>query len=307
MSQADRLSPEEFEQVLTDVHTNYRSGRLAHEPPDQTLSDAVTGSTLRPHLAMSSVFFAATLALAAIAAFVLMVAFVVSLTAITNPYGGQGASQVAGTLQSLAFVIMTILATVVLCWIGALFVPISEPIAEYGLLVEGRGAVGNTAYWWIKNSIQRRHSPFVMYFNQVNGVPILRIVNGKVTGLIVVYSIGSDLYFGWTMWRARSTMTLVGHILRDMFQGAGVGSVYGDLRSAAHRALRELIHSVVREGVQVAILQPAIDEHQVRADLSNLPNLVAPAAMKGPDDDMPSPEFPHHPETPMPPSDPPRS
>ena len=45
---------------------------------------------------------------------------------------------------------------------------------------------------------------------------------------------GTDLYVGWTMWRSRSTILMIGHMFRDLFQNP----LAADIRSASGRALR---------------------------------------------------------------------
>jgi hypothetical protein len=96
---------------------------------------------------------------------------------------------------------------------------------------------------------------------------------------VVVRPIGVDLYLGWTMWRSRSTVVLIGHLLRDTFQGTGLSTGFSsEMRATASRALRELVHSVTREGVQAAILPPPVADDRVRADTDQLRDIATAAA-----------------------------
>ena len=73
------------------------------------------------------------------------------------------------------------------------------------------------------------------------------------------------------MWRSRSTLVLIGHLFRDMFASIGTGKTLSmEVKTSTTRSLRELIHSVTREGVQAAILQPPIPEDAARAQIDQL-------------------------------------
>jgi hypothetical protein len=71
----------------------------------------------------------------------------------------------------------------------------------------------------------------------------------------VVQTYGTDLYVGWTMWRSRSTMVVIWHIIRDLFRIFAGGTAYRSALQNTHaRALREITHSLTRLGVQAAVL-----------------------------------------------------
>jgi hypothetical protein len=262
--------PTGFQHALVDVHGNYRAHRLSHEPPDELISDVVTARTWRPHAVRSGFFFGLFVIVSIISFFTWIIAIVVAATT-TNFVTGESSGSGSFAL-SLAYFLLVVQVLIVVAWIVALFLPLREPIAEYGLLIEGRAAAHVQAYWWIMNTARTRQSPFNVRFGTVQGLPVLQLVNGREHGLVVVRPVGMDLYVGWTMWRARSTVIMIGHMFRDMFQSG----LAGDVRSASGRALRELIHSITREGVQAAILQPPVPEDVARAQVSQLPSLDAP-------------------------------
>ncbi len=71
--------------------------------------------------------------------------------------------------------------------------------------------------------------------------------------MLLVQPYGADLYVGWTMWRSRSTATLLAHFLRDTFGRFAPLPVFSsELRAASTRAMRESVHSLAREGVAAA-------------------------------------------------------
>lgn len=274
--QPDPSAP--FRHALIDVHSNYRGHRLTHEPPDELVSDIVTPRILRPHLVRSGAFLTLYLIVSALSFVVFFFALIAFASAASHSsiYGDTGSSDSSGAFVGLIYLLGLIQLLVVVAWIVSLFFPIREPIAEYGLLVEGRGAASAVAYAWIVNTIRVRQSPFQTDFAKVKGFPLLLLANGREEGFVIVRPVGNDLYLGWSMWRSRSTIVLIGHIFRDMFSGFAGKGLTGEVRAATTRALRELIHSVTREGVQAAILQPPVPEDAARAQVEQLRNLDGP-------------------------------
>jgi hypothetical protein len=257
-----------FQRVLGDVHGHYRSKRVRHEPPDELISDTVTARTWLPHVVRSGFFFA-------LFVFVGMITFVVWMLALVAAIASQAFDsefQQEATNAfwiNLSYVLLAVQFLVLVVWFIILFVPLREPIAEYGLLVEGRAPASVLAYWWIMNTAHARQSPFSLQFGKVLGTPVLIMANGRERGLVVVRPVGTDLYAGWTLWRSRSTIVMIGHMFRDLFQNP----LSADVRSASSRALRELIHSLTREGVQAAIMPPQIPDDLVRSQIDQLPNI----------------------------------
>ncbi|GIJ49947.1 hypothetical protein Val02_68330 [Virgisporangium aliadipatigenens] len=270
-----------FHNALVDVHGNYRSNRLRHEPPDELVSDVVSTRVWRPHVVRSAFFLALFIVVSVISFFIWLFSFfaiVSSASSSSGPFGSAEENAGAGVL-GVSYALLIVQVLVVVVWIVALFLPLREPIAEYGLLIEGRGAAAAVSYWWIMNTVRARQTPFDARLARVEEVPILLLANGREQGLVVVRPVGTDLYVGWTMWRSRSTVVLIAHMLRDMFQFLS-NSMSSDVRGASARALRELIHSVTREGVQAAILQPPVADEVARAQIAQLPSLDA---QRGPD------------------------
>jgi hypothetical protein len=82
--------------------------------------------------------------------------------------------------------------------------------------------------------------------------------------MLLVQPYGADLYVGWTMWRSRSTATLLAHFLRDTFGRFAPLPVFSaELRAASTRAMRESVHSLAREGVAAAA---HVDEARARQE-----------------------------------------
>jgi hypothetical protein len=256
-----------FQRVLGDVHAHYRANRIRHEPPDELISDTVTARTWRPHVVRSGFFLGLFVVVAVVGFAVWMLSLIAAIAnAGTSDFRADASASI---WVNVTYVLLVVQFLVLVAWIVVLFMPLNEPIAEYGLLVEGRAPASTLAYWWIMNTAHARQSPFTLQFGRVLGTPILLMANGRERGLVVVRPVGTDLYVGWTMWRSRSTVMMICHMFRDLFQNP----LSADVRAASGRALRELIHSLTREGVQAAIMPPAIPAELVRSQVDQLPDI----------------------------------
>lgn len=247
---------------LVDIHSGYRSGRMNHEPPDELASSQVTLRTLRPHFFRFVMFFVVENILG-----ILLLVFSV-IAAITggassllsnSPYGGNNgygtaASSGGSFFGTMATVIGFLMLVVVVAWFVSLFLPMREPVAEYGALLEGRAGAARAAFDWIRRTARIRQSPLQITDASSGQQNLLVFGAGLEQAAVLVTVYGADLYLGWTMWRRRSTVMVVFHALRDMLETLRGGAYASDVRLGRTRAFRELVHSLTREGVQVAIL-----------------------------------------------------
>lgn len=164
---------------------------------------------------------------------------------------------------NIALLSVGALISFIMFWVVLLFSRIPEPIAEWKVLLEGKSAAAESAYAAIYGSLARRRIP-------VNAVPARvrsdvltpEIVNNRLiisergyVAYATVFAYGTSLYVGWTMWRNRMGAQLIWTFIKDMIGGMfGRSSVINQmLRTEKVRAMREAVHSAVREGVEVAI------------------------------------------------------
>jgi hypothetical protein len=155
------------------------------------------------------------------------------------------------------------LISFIMFWVVLLFSRIPEPIAEWKVLLEGKSGAAENAYAAIYGSLARRRIP-------VNAVPARvrsdvltpEIVNNRLiisergyVAYATVFAYGTSLYVGWTMWRNRMGAQLIWTFIKDMIGGmfGRSGVINQMLRTEKVRAMREAVHSAVREGVEVAI------------------------------------------------------
>lgn len=228
-----------FARRVGRTHAGYHDETRRHREPDALVDDVVTWSMLSPHLMRGALFLVAPTVL------VLLWAILSYLSAMS------GADPVAEAINAVVALLAVVLY---LAGLAALFAPAKEPIAEYSQLLEGRGAAAASAYDWVRRAAAARRSPAEVRPSSVGGVPVLLFSQHSERAMLLVQAYGEDLYVGWTMWRSRSSATMLAHFLRDTFGRFGSGPRFSaELRAASTRALRESVHSLSREGVLAAV------------------------------------------------------
>lgn len=237
------LTPGQVGAAVQRAHADYRAGRLQHTPPDEHASSRVTFTTLKPHLLRFGLMAAAELAIGLVS---LPLTFGAFLTSVATGTAGAGAGG-AMLMTTLAA------AAVFVAWVVSWFLPAREPVGEYGVLHEGRAVAAGAVHGQVHQALLRRRSPVVVGEATAAGQHLLTLRNGRDLASLVVAPYGDDLYVGWTMWRQRSTLVVVAHLLRDVAEVALGSTHHSDVRMAATKAMRELVHSATREGLEVAL------------------------------------------------------
>ncbi|MFD5901191.1 hypothetical protein ACFWHG_06770 [Streptomyces microflavus] len=134
-----------------------------------------------------------------------------------------------------------------------------EPISEWKSLVEDRGDAAELAYAAIQGSLSRRRMPLASSPERIRSDLGPEIVShrlvigyGPYIAYVTVFAYGTSLYLGWTMWRRRTGISYVGTFWKDVLGGVlgRTGTVNQMLRTEGARAMREAVHSAVREGVE---------------------------------------------------------
>lgn len=129
-------------------------------------------------------------------------------------------------------------------------------ISEWKFQVDGKAAAAAIVFDHITWSFQRRGTPVDgMAVRRFRGVgEFLEVRRGVYYGLVTCFANGEDLYIGWTLWLYQSFLrVLLGWIQGFFWQLRLHGNaIYVSILSDQVKALRESIHSAVREGVDVA-------------------------------------------------------
>ncbi|MGW6510830.1 hypothetical protein ACWGCP_25405 [Streptomyces niveus] len=134
-----------------------------------------------------------------------------------------------------------------------------EPISEWKSLIEDRGDAAELAYAAIQGSLSRRRIPLGSSPERVRSDLGPEIVShrlvigyGPYIAYVTVFAYGTSLYLGWTMWRRRTGISFVATFWKDVLGGllGRTGTANQMLRTEGARAMREAVHSAVREGVE---------------------------------------------------------
>jgi hypothetical protein len=228
-----------FDHVVAGAHADYHREIQQHTAPDGLVEDVVTYQALAPHLLRTLLFLVVPTVLGLVK---LLIDYIASMSS-PDPF-----------TDLLSGVLGIVVVVLYLAGIAAFFAPAKEPIAEYSRLVEGKAPAAGSAYDWVRHAAATRHSPAEIEPGTVGGVPVLLFRQHSERAMLLVQPYGRDLYVGWTMWRSRSSATLLVHFLRDTFgRLAPAPRFSAELRAAATRALRESVHSLSREGVTAAV------------------------------------------------------
>lgn len=140
-------------------------------------------------------------------------------------------------------------------------IPQRFPINEWGVLLDDKAAAAESAYSHIFTSLKKRQSPVKATARRVRtGVApptqgyYLIISQDRYRGYVSVFGYGRDLFVGWTMW-----WSLVPIVMIALYVGQKISALFGQnsffhqiLRGDQVKALREVIHSASREGVDAA-------------------------------------------------------
>jgi hypothetical protein len=228
-----------FDRAISGAHADYHREIQQHTSPDELVDDVVTYRMLAPHLMRTLLF--------------LVVPTVLLLIKIVIDYLASMSSPDSFT-NALSTLLGVLIVVLYLAGVAAFFAPAKEPIAEHARLLENRGDAAGSAYEHVQQAAAARRSPAEVHPGSVAGVPVLLFRQHSERAMLLVQPYGNDLYVGWTMWRSRSTATLLVHFLRDTFGRFGSSPRFSaELRAASTRALRESVHSLSREGVTAAL------------------------------------------------------
>ncbi|GAA3456652.1 adhesin [Dactylosporangium matsuzakiense] len=190
---------------------------------------------------------------------VFMVFFVLALFALI---GGGASGSTAGFAGFGIMLPLGGLAGFVAFWLVLLLAKFQEPVAEWKTLIEGKAAAAESSYAAIYHSLARRRIPVGVTARRIRSDLLNESVNNRLivtertyVAYVSVFAFGTSLYVGWMMWRNRRGASLIAQFVKDL-----VGSMLGRtgiinqmLRTERVRAMREAVHSAVREGVDAAV------------------------------------------------------
>jgi hypothetical protein len=232
--------------------TAYRTQSLKYTPIELSLDESVSFQVLL-RLWLSAVVVSWIVFII----FVLLWLFTGGASSSSTDAFGNSAGPNIGLLSVGALVSFLVF------WVVLLFSRVPEPIAEWKVLLEGKSAAAEHAYAAIYGSLARRRIPVNTLPSRVRSdVLTHEVVNNRLIisdrgyqAYATVFAYGTSLYVGWTMWRNRLGAQLIWTFIKDLVGGmlGRTGVINQMLRTEKVRAMREAVHSAVREGVEVAI------------------------------------------------------
>lgn len=163
--------------------------------------------------------------------------------------GARAVSVVGAVLGTLMFL---------LTWL----LPYHETISEWQYLVEGRAEAADSAYGAIHMTLHQRNFPLQVTYRRIRSELVaggarnyLLVRQAPYTAYVGVFAYGNALYVDWMLTRVQSPVAMLYRHLKVRLlavltqDGAGFRML---LAAELPKALREAVHSAVREGVQVA-------------------------------------------------------
>jgi hypothetical protein len=237
---------------LGSGNASYRTQTLKYEPIELHFDESVSLRTL----------FRLWLS-AFIASFLVWVVFFILWLVTGGPSSGSDNGFGSTGMDTSVLNVGSIIGFLVF-WLVLLFSRIPEDIAEWRTLLEDKAAAATSAYAAIFGALKpRRQIPVGVVAARIRSDVLNReVVNNRLVisdrgyvAYVSVFEYGTSLYVGWMMWRNRPGWRLIGQYLKDVVGGmfGRTGTINQMLRTEKARAMREAVHSAVREGVEVAV------------------------------------------------------
>jgi hypothetical protein len=141
--------------------------------------------------------------------------------------------------------------------------PVPALLSEWKFSVDDKAAAAPVAFEHIAWAVRRRETPLdLIQVRRLNlaggqGRDYLELRRGLFTGFISCFAYGQDLYVGWTFFLRISPLRYLLMALARVWQTLKRQGtdLYVTLRFDYARAMREAMHSVAREGIDVAVGQ----------------------------------------------------
>lgn len=183
----------------------------------------------------------------------------VVVAALTGLATGLASSSSEG--GSTASTLSTFGIVVAIIWIAwHLFMPRTEILSDWHLLLDGKAWISDTAYGVVFASLRQDHAipasiePRRMRVGPpVRGLRNLLLVRiGKYMAYISVFPFGNDLYLGWTLWRRQIPLMIVLRWIAAFLGGDPGFSGIIDVEPI--KAMREAVHNALRRGIEAAMI-----------------------------------------------------
>jgi hypothetical protein len=226
---------------------HYLGQRLLYDKEPEGSFDPIGNPRLLRQFAVHALLYFVVYMTSAVAAFVVLL--------VLGLIVGLG---IAATLWVIGAVVFAILF-LCLYWL----IPVPTQLSEWKFFVDDKASVAPVTFDHIAWALQQRQTPLDLV--QVRRLQLagaeardyLELRRNLFSGFISCFAYGQDLYIGWTFWLrvspARVLLMSIARLWQTLMRRGT--DLYVSLRYDYARAMREAMHSVAREGVDVAIGQ----------------------------------------------------
>lgn len=226
---------------------HYVGQRLLYDKEPEGSFDPIGNTRLLTQFALHALLYFIVYSACALLAFVLLLLF-----------GLLAGFAVATTLWVIGAVVFGVLF-LCLYWL----IPVPAQLSEWKFFVDDKASVAPVTFDHIAWALQQRETPLDLV--QVRRLKLaggeardyLELRRDLFSGFISCFAYGKDLYVGWTFWLrvspARVLLMVIARLWQTLMRRGT--DLYVSLRYDYARAMREAMHSVAREGVDVAIGQ----------------------------------------------------
>ncbi len=177
-----------------------------------------------------------------------------------------GLLSLIGILSASAATRLLVIGSVIFWIVYAfmyLLIPVPTLLSEWKLSVDGKAAAAPVTFSHIAWAARQHETPLDSMKVRRLRLPAgesrdyLELRRGLFTGFISCFAYGQDLYVGWTFYLRVSVLRYAlmkfARIWQALMQHGS--DLYVTLRYDSARAMREAMHSVAREGIDVAVGQ----------------------------------------------------
>lgn len=230
----------------------YMGNRLTFQPSSTSEFDPVENSKIIRAMLIRAVFLVLAALIGEVVLF--LVIGLPSMLVAARSFGSSG----SGGLQ--AFALLAVVWPIVVLALF-LFTPVPVQVSEWMLTLDGKADAAPAAIGLMRDVLAERRPPVkdkaVVRVASTGQAPrtYLKLVDGAFTGFVSAFSYGTDLFIGWTFWAAYSPFRLVLTVMKRMTRALMMrgNAIYTGLAYDSAKALREVMHSVVRLGVDQAV------------------------------------------------------
>jgi hypothetical protein len=235
----------------------YIGNRLLYEPGDESV-DPLLNLKYIGALVMRAVFFSLVWFLGELV-LLLLGGIVTLIAAQDNTLAG--IVILGGTLVNLVWSIGLLCAY----WL----LPVPALVSEWKLTLDGKADAAHDALDHVAAVLRDRDLPIGTIEAKelsLDGQPdrvYLQVREGFFSTLVSSFGFGDDLYIGWTFWIYLSPARWFLHWCSRMLRALKLKSpvMEMNMRFDSARAMREVVHSAVREGADVASGRSPADGH----------------------------------------------